>query len=100
MTIASDINSDLANMLSDWGDTITIGGTTYNGIYESEYVEVLGMEGFKPVFTGATSDFSAVARGADATVTSVIGGITDKAFTVAQPQDQRDGTTKLLLNEA
>jgi len=100
MSLASDINADLDNMLGDWGDTITYKGDVFDGVYESEFVETEQMQGFKPVFTAKTADVSAVSRGDEVKVTSVIGDITNKDFKVADLQDQRDGTTKLLLTES
>lgn len=101
MTLATNIVSDLDTMLGDWGDTITVVANTYNGLYDAEFAEEGGMQGFAPVFTAKTSDVSAasIARGTAVTVTSVIASITNKAFTVADVQDMRDGTTKLLLSE-
>lgn len=99
MALSDDILSDLDDMMSDWGDSITIGGTTYAGLYDSEYVELVDVQGYKPVFTAKTSDVSGVARETAVTVTSPIADITDKAFKVAMLNDLRDGTTKLLLKE-
>lgn len=102
MTLASDIVADLDTMFDGWGDAITVGGTPYNGHYEAEYVELVDMQGFKPVFTMKTADVAtaSIAQGTSVTVTSVIAGITDKAFTVGPLQDMRDGVTKLILVEA
>ena len=82
--------------LSD-GDTITISGTPYDGFYASEYIESLDFQGYKPVFTLA-SGVSGATR--NASVTSDIAGITDQPFTIATIQNMRDGTMKLILQEA
>ena len=101
MPLSDSFDTDLTNMMADWGDTITIGANTYNGTYDPEYIEVEDFEGYAPVFTAKTADVlaSSIARKTAVTVTSVIAGITAKAFTVGQMKDMHDGTTKLRLVE-
>lgn len=83
-----------------WDDSITIGGTPYDGMYSSEYVEIGSFAGFKPVFTLKTSEATGAVEGTAVAVTSVINGITGKTFKVRVRQVQGDGTTKLVLEEA
>lgn len=101
MTFISDIQADLGNMLDDWGDSITIGGTEYDGLYDQEFIESGDYAGFTPVFTLAASDATAsgVARGTDVTVTSALNALTDQAYTVRVVQTMGDGVTKLILTE-
>lgn len=101
MTLASDINTDLANMMGDWGDSISIGGTPYDGLYDTELVDTLDYQGYSPVFTLLASDVAAssVARGNTVQVTSVITGITSKAFTVRVIEPVIDGLQRLVLSE-
>lgn len=100
MALADDILSDLDGMFDDWGDSITIAGTAYDGLYDREYVETKDMAGFMPVFTLKTSEASGAVTGTAVAVTSVINGITAKVFKVRVRQVQGDGTTKLVLEEA
>ena len=101
MTIASQINADLVDMLADWGDTITIGGTEYNGIYTQEYSESIDYSGYSPVFTISSSDASSssVSRGTSVTVTSTLNSLTAKGYKVRVVQSEGDGITKLTLTD-
>lgn len=101
MTLADDITTDLANMLDDWGDTITIGGTAYNGIYDQDFIESLDHAGFSPVFTMTNTDASAssVARGDTVQITSSISGLASKIHTVRVIERPGEGVTRLVLSE-
>lgn len=100
MTLATDALTDIDTMLAGWGDTITIAGVSYDGMYSYEYVELSRASGNMPVFTAKTSDVSAVSADASVTVTSPLAGISNQAFTVMLTQNLGDGLTKLLLQEA
>lgn len=102
MALADDIISDLDDMMGDWGDSVTIGGTAYDCLYDRSFVENADFAGFLPVvtLTAANAQASGVALGDSVSVTSVINVITDKAFTVRIIEPQGDGETKLVLEEA
>lgn len=58
--------TDRLDMLDDWDEVIFTPDDSYptrtdktikiNGIFDREYIELNGMESFKPVFVGSTSD--------------------------------------------
>jgi hypothetical protein len=101
MTLASDIQNDLANMLGDWGDSIRISATDYNGVYDSQLVETDDYLGFAPTFSLSQTDVTAsgVARGDSVTITSGIAGLTAKTHTVRAIEAAQDGLVKLILSE-
>ncbi len=101
MTLATDINADLVNMLADWGDTVTIGGSTYNGLYDQDLTESLEFTGFSPVFSMTNDDATAsgVARGDTVQITSGISGLATKTHTVRVIERPGEGLTRLVLSE-
>lgn len=101
MTLADDINTDLANIMDDWGDTILIGAETFNGLYDQEYVESLDHAGFSPVFSMTRNDYTAsgLARGDTVQITSGIGGLASKVHTVRVIEQTGEGVVRLVLSE-
>ncbi len=76
-----------------FADTATYNTTTINGIFGNEYVEVLGSESTRPVFTCATSDVSSAAHGDSL----VVNGTTYEV--VGVQQDLVGLLTTLILSE-
>lgn len=102
MALTDHLADDLDAIFADWGDSVTIGATTYAGLYDAAPMDAMGMVGYAPAFLGRSDQLTSAvaAHGTSVTVTSPLAGITAKAFTIAAREDQRDGTVKLILEAA
>lgn len=92
-------------MFDGW-DTITIGGTTYNGHFDNEYQDLhLGVPvgNSAPAFLGRYADLSALTPGTAVTVTSELYAVSGAAYPVASvrphPQDGGPGTMRVILKK-
>lgn len=71
-------------------DVATINSSTVNGMLENEYVVIQGMEGTALVFTCATADVDAVARGEPLIITAI-------NYKVAIHEKDGTGLSRLIL---
>lgn len=85
-TIADFFSTD------DFAVAATYDGSTVNGIFDHEYVEVENVEGERPVFLCASSDVSGAAHGESITIEGT-------AYTIAGIQPDGTGLTLLILSE-
>lgn len=81
---------DLSEFLDagDFAVSAIIGAASVEGIFDRQYVEVNGMESYRPTFLCAAADVAAIARGAAINVEGA-------AFELAEQQP--DGTGMVLL---
>lgn len=77
---------------SDFAITATVGGSSVNGILDSEFVEVGDVEAARPVFMCASSDVPSVTHG----TTVVASGTTYKVIGI---EPDGTGITQLYLQE-
>ena len=88
-------HDDLAEIFADEvADVATINAVDINGLFKSQYAELLGVSSYVPVFTAATVDVSAasVARGNLASINAV-------SYTVEEIQPDGTGVTQLILSK-
>lgn len=81
--------------VDDFGVAATIGGSTVNGIFDNEYIEVetgagVGVSLQQPRFTCRSADVLAVVEGTSATISGV-------SYTVRIVQPDGTGMTELIL---
>jgi len=83
---------DLSEFLdsNEMADNATIGTSTIAGIFDNQFVEVHGVEGFRPVFVCSEADVSAIAHGDDLNVKGL-------DYKVAGVQSDGTGLTSLIL---
>ena len=81
---ATSIDADLDDIFSDFNQVIVIATIEYSGMYEQAYVETDNFSGFKPVFTGKTSEMDLADVDDTVSITSDIDNITSKPFTVEE----------------
>lgn len=77
----------------DFGIAGTVSGSSVNGIFRHEYMEIMDVAGERPTFTCRTADVSAVAVGAAATINST-------SYRVRIIQPDGTGVTRLILEES
>ncbi len=87
------IASDIALMLQDFGQAVTVKGVSVQAVFDNGYAAELGMDGLGPRLTLATADAATVAQG-DAVV------VGSTSYTVASVEPDGTGVTVLRLQEA
>jgi hypothetical protein len=85
--------SDVALMLKDFGQSITLNGSTVQAIFDNAYTGMLGMESSGPALTVASSDVAGVEQGHAVVVGSA-------NYTVVTVEPDGTGVTVLRLQEA
>lgn len=92
-------SDDLDMILAVGGEAVTLDSGTatseVSALYERAYVEIQGVEGYRPSLTCRTADVSSVARGWTVTLQTTGGD-----FTVVGKQVMGDGITVLVLEPA
>jgi len=85
-------DDDRAELLDadDFGTSALVGGAAVEGIYARGYVEIAGVEGYRPILTVRSSDVLDVAHGWEV----VIGA---DVFVVRGVQADGQGLTRLVL---
>ena len=88
------LDEDLSEIFSDEdvSDIAVIAGIDVSGIFKSQYIEILDISTYAPVFTGASSDLSGVLI--DEVIT-----IKSQLFSVADIQPDGSGVTQLILSK-
>lgn len=107
MSFASHILSEAARNASDTGDTAVYSGSTINGTFVNEYIEMDlatgAVSSAKPAFECLTSLVFSAAKGYALIVTSPLHSITSASYTVASvqhaPADLGPGMTRLILKK-
>jgi hypothetical protein len=77
------------------GDTATISGADVVGMFERDFVEVNGVEGFYPTFLSTTTGLSGGSLGGTITISGASYKIVAK-----RPADETGRLSRLILNEA
>ena len=95
---ATLLDADLDDIFSDFDQSIKISAITYSGLYEQAYVETEDFSGYRPVFSGKTSEMDLAAIDSSVFITSDIDGITSKEFTVEE-KIPGGRLTQLVLHE-
>ena len=90
MTIESA--ADLLGLLSDFGETATVGRDDVTAIFDEDYVEVLDIAGTRPLLYCRTSDVSTVSVGDNAEAGGAF-------YTIVGIQPDGTGLTMLVLEE-
>ncbi len=85
-----DLSAFFSN--DELADNATIGSATVAGIFENQFVEVMGIEAVRPVFTCDEANVSSIAHGDALTIKST-------SYQVAGIQPDGTGLTSLILEE-
>lgn len=85
---------DLSEFLNadELATNATIGALTVAGIFDNQFVEVLGVEGLRPIFTCAASDVPSIGHGDNVTINSTL-------YKVVGVQPDGTGLTSLILED-
>lgn len=94
--MALDVTLDIAEMLADFGVSVTKDAATFTGIlvdeYEAQTVYGIDVDSSAPILTTRTADTSTYGRGD----TFVIGGV---SYLVHSVQDDGTGVTVFVLGK-
>ena len=87
---AEDLSAFFSN--DEMADNATIGSNTVVGIFENQFVEVHGIESFRPVFTCTEASVPSIAHGDALNIKAV-------SYKVAGVQSDGTGLTQLILEK-
>lgn len=76
----------------DFAEVATFAGASVSGIFDNQFVDVHGVESYKPVFVLPEADVSSIAHGDTITIRSVV-------FKVVGIQADGTGLTTLVLDK-
>lgn len=77
----------------------TMGASSFDGVFDADYLDVLGTDGAKPTFSAAQGALAGVAAGATLTIACAPLGMTATPYSVVSRQPEH-GITRLILRRA
>lgn len=93
MTVETD--ADRLAFLTDFGEDVTVGGSSFTAILDREYVEAGGVSGYAPVLTCRQADHESVSLAAGDAAT-----IDGADYIVREIHDDGTGMSQIIMEAA